>query len=351
MCVTAHSPADLQVLLDVAGIYSKSEHYSLQPTKCVVVPFRHPESSCNWSILGQPIPLEESTRHIGVQRTSSNNSAGATVKANITKARGALYSLMSSGLHGKRGLNPCTSIKLWQIYVLPILTYGLELFTLNQTLNTELENFQTRTFRQLLSLPDSTPSSAVLILTGLIPVEALVHKKVLSRIASLYPSLKYLNSEDYRVDKPHVALMTVAPSVMNVRRLPTKLRLMTGRYMLQSNCAPQNQHHSGTCSFCQQDIETRQHFLTSCQSLNDTRAKAPKALAQVALLYSIHLDCLDPEELTLLIINCKLYILKVIDTPRTRDLTELESATRRLCYDLHCARRRYLSVGVSAVQP
>ena len=144
VCVTAHSPADLQVLLDVAGIYSKSEHYSLQPTKCVVVPFRHPESSWNWSILGQPIPLEESTRHIGVQRTSSNSSAGATVKANITKARGAIYSLMSSGLHGKRGLNPCTSIKLWQIYVLPILTYGLELFALNQKLNTELENFQTR---------------------------------------------------------------------------------------------------------------------------------------------------------------------------------------------------------------
>ena len=105
--------------------------------------------------------IEESKRHIGVQRTSSNNSAGATVKANITKARVALYSLMSSGLHGKRGLNPCTSIKLRQIYVLPILTYGLELFTLNQKLNTELENFQTRTFRQLLSLPDSTPSSAV----------------------------------------------------------------------------------------------------------------------------------------------------------------------------------------------
>ena len=77
----------------------------------------------------------------------------------------------------------------------------------------------------------------------------------------------------------------------------------------------------------------------------DTRAKALKALAEVALQYNINLGCLDPEELTLLIINCKLYILKVIDTPRTRDLTELESATRRLCYELHCARRRYLSVG------
>ena len=27
VCVTAHSPADLQVLLDVAGTYSKSEHH------------------------------------------------------------------------------------------------------------------------------------------------------------------------------------------------------------------------------------------------------------------------------------------------------------------------------------
>ena len=144
--------------------------------------------------------------------------------------------------------------------------------------------------------------------------------------------------------------MTVAPSVMDVRCLPTKLRLMTGRYMLQSNCAPQiSTTVHGTCSLCHQDIDTRQHFLTSCQSLNDTRAKVLKALAEVALQYSIHLDCLDPEELTLLMINCKLHILKVIDTPWTWDLTELESATHRLCYDLHCARRRYLSFSVSAV--
>ena len=140
--------------------------------------------------------------------------------------------------------------------------------------------------------------------TGLIktpPTKGIVSRAVsrlwqsrVSRIASLYPNLKYLNSEDYRVDKPHVALMSVAPSVMDVWRLPTKLRLMTGRYMLQSNCASQNQHHSGTCSLCQQDIETRQHFRTSCQSLNDTRAKALKALAEVALWYSSRLDCWLP---------------------------------------------------------
>ena len=37
-------------------------------------------------------------------------------------------------------------------------------------------------------------------------------------------------------------------------------------------------------------------------------ALALKALAEVALQYNINLDCLDPDELTLLIINCKLYI-------------------------------------------
>ena len=37
-----------------------------------------------------------------------------------------LYSLMSAGLHGENGLDPETSLHLYQIYVLLVLLYGME---------------------------------------------------------------------------------------------------------------------------------------------------------------------------------------------------------------------------------
>jgi hypothetical protein len=38
----------------------------------------------------------------------------------------ALYSLMRSGLHGEKGLDPVTSISILRTYVIPIMFYGLE---------------------------------------------------------------------------------------------------------------------------------------------------------------------------------------------------------------------------------
>jgi hypothetical protein len=84
--------------------------------------------------------------------------------ANISKARRTLYSLMSSGMHSQSGLNPASCHHIWKVYVLPVLTYGLEIFNLNQGDTQSLKSFQTKTFRQLLGLPNNTPSCALLTL-------------------------------------------------------------------------------------------------------------------------------------------------------------------------------------------
>ena len=57
---------------------------------------------------------------------SNKNSALLAVEENIKKARRTVYSLMGSGLHGRTGVDPETAIIIFRTYVLPVLTYGLE---------------------------------------------------------------------------------------------------------------------------------------------------------------------------------------------------------------------------------
>lgn len=54
--------------------------------------------------------------------------------------------------------------------------------------------------------------------------------------ASLYPSLQYVNSEDYCPGKKHW-LIQHTREVRDVTRLKTKLKLVTGSYTLQVNRA------------------------------------------------------------------------------------------------------------------
>ena len=68
---------------------------------------------------------------------------------------------MGAGFHGKTGLNPPTLIHLWKVYVLPILTYGLELFDLNEKTLVQLESFQGQILKQLLGLSKNTPYPAI----------------------------------------------------------------------------------------------------------------------------------------------------------------------------------------------
>jgi hypothetical protein len=50
-----------------------------------------------------------------------------TATENTRKARRALYSLMGTGLHGENGLDPETAMSMIRAFILPILTYGLEI--------------------------------------------------------------------------------------------------------------------------------------------------------------------------------------------------------------------------------
>ena len=59
-------------------------------------------------------------------------------------------------------------------------------------------------------------------------------KELITSMASYYPRLKYLNSADYRPGNIHPLLKIKCSSSIEIRRIPPKLKMLTGTYILQT---------------------------------------------------------------------------------------------------------------------
>ncbi|VDI58367.1 Hypothetical predicted protein [Mytilus galloprovincialis] len=135
--------------------------------------------------LGQnDIDINSETTHLGLKRTTSDDSK-INVDERITLARRTLYSLIKSGVHGTNGLNPRTSVKIYQIYVIPRLLYGLETIHIQNKDMVSLCSFHLSTLKHLQSLPNRTATSAVYLLVGALPIAAEIHKRQLSLLHSI----------------------------------------------------------------------------------------------------------------------------------------------------------------------
>ena len=126
----------------------------------------------------------KSTTHMGKPR-SEVKFCKEEVTVKIQKAGRAMYSLMPAGLHGENGLDPQTTVHVFQIYVLLVLLYGLEVAVPSKTNLDTLERFLRTSLKQILSLPTNTASPAVYILTGILPAEVIIHKRILALFGSI----------------------------------------------------------------------------------------------------------------------------------------------------------------------
>ena len=93
---------------------------------------------------------------------------------------------MNVGVHGTNGLNPKTSYMIYRVYVLPRLLYSLEVLPLIKL----LRDFHVNFLRQIQAIPSRTAISAVYLLVGALPIEAEIHKRVLSLFHSIFSSNK-----------------------------------------------------------------------------------------------------------------------------------------------------------------
>ena len=110
------------------------------------------------------MPNVDRATHLGIIRTTSMKSnIRANVDENITKPRRSAYILFGTSFHGTNGLDPESLLHIYKTYVLPILLYGMELLIPSSKPLEQLEMYQKRIIKQLLSLPTRCPDPAVYI--------------------------------------------------------------------------------------------------------------------------------------------------------------------------------------------
>ncbi|VDI53577.1 Hypothetical predicted protein [Mytilus galloprovincialis] len=149
-----------------------------------------------WKLNDTVMPVVDKASHIGITR-SQNNSAQTTVEENLKKTRRAIYSLMGTGLHGENGLDPETSIAMLRTYILPILTYGLEIVIPKGKILDNLQIQYKKLLKQILSLNINVADPAVYLISGLLPIEAEIHLKILSLFGNIARANK--NSSEWRL--------------------------------------------------------------------------------------------------------------------------------------------------------
>ena len=142
---------------------------------------------------------------------------------------------MSSGLHGENGLDPKSCIHLLNVYVLPVLLYGLEILLPSDRQCQPLEIFLKKTLKQILSIPINTADPAPFVLSGCIPVEAIIHKRALTfycnicrlpestiekQLAHRQCSIKALNSHSWFIAIKKLLIRYELPDINDILKQP-----------------------------------------------------------------------------------------------------------------------------------
>ena len=114
-----------------------------------------------------------------------------------------MYSLMGAGLHGRRGLNPLTSYKIWECFGLPRATYGLESIKLAKINVDSLEKYQRGLLRQLQSLPDRCANIPVYTLLRAKPIQVVLDIRDLSFFGNM---IRQKDSIEHQVIRRQLAV-------------------------------------------------------------------------------------------------------------------------------------------------
>ena len=185
--VLSDEPNELQFLVNICKDTSNLEGFTLHESKSVVLKKntirQYPENE-SLELGDKKMTVVDNTTHMGILRSSSNQDLNA-VEQNIQKARRTTYSLMGAGLHGENGLDPETSISLLKTYVFPVLLYGLEVIIPTGKAMDTLEKQYKRLLKQILSVPITVADPAIYLLSGALPVEAVIHKRIFSLFGNI----------------------------------------------------------------------------------------------------------------------------------------------------------------------
>lgn len=164
--------------------------------------------------------------------------------------------------------------------------------------------------------------------------------------ARLYSSLNYL-SLIYTPGKCHPIVNTNTMNVREISRIPTKLKIVTGSYILQVDRVKFRQNvERGICEMCGEAEENLTHFLLTCKCLEFVRKPIIEDLISS---WSKEIARFSHKEtkfdILQLVVDPFVYIDKFKEgEAHTVIQSIIEPKCRRLCYNLHCERYKQLHI-------
>lgn len=176
----------LSYLARLTEIYCSNYRVKLVPSKTKLLPVfskKHSEI-IEYSrlinpikIAGEKVEFVEQANHVGVTRCSTNNLTN--IHQRITAHKKSLAAVTSAGLARGHKSNPAASLRVHQLYAVPVLFSGLASLVLNKKEKDILEKHYKDTIQNLQKLHAGTPRSVVYLLAGTLPSEAILHRKQL----------------------------------------------------------------------------------------------------------------------------------------------------------------------------
>lgn len=162
-------------------------------------------------------------------------------------------------------------------------------------------------------------------------------------------TLKFMNSESLKIGQTHPVWDSLDLCVFDVKKGITKSRMVTGTYLLQTNCHKFSKANvTAIYKCCGLDEEDLAHMLLECPSLISQRKPKytelkSKVINCIGAIKWRELFINNRENLVKLILDCSSFSV-------LRDKSEYTAIVKistELCYRLHVARTNKLS-GISA---
>jgi hypothetical protein len=186
---------DLQHALHIVHNETRRDKVTINSTKSdvVIVNGGRNRQTQTWTLGKQEIEEVQSTKHIGLIRLADGKN---DITSRIQQGRRTLYALLGAGLHGKNGINPDVSFKIYTTFCRPRIIYELEVVTLTKGDEQELLSFERRLLKQIQRLTDRCPTIAVYSLLGAIPITTQIEKNTLTTFYNIATNklLKSLSS-------------------------------------------------------------------------------------------------------------------------------------------------------------
>jgi hypothetical protein len=230
----------MQEMLDIVLDYAGDHRFQIHPVKSNAViktvgkrKIDSVAENQNELKLGDnTLHFKSETPHLGLTRSSSDENR-INIEERIALARKTLYSLIKTGVRGTNGLNPRTSCKIYQVYVIPRLLYGLETLNLKNKDMATLSSFHLSTLKPLQSLPIRTANSTVYLLLGILPISAELHKRQLSLLHQIAMSenvsIREIAWRQYNAGRPASFFIGIV-DILDLYELPPFTEVMSGHF-------------------------------------------------------------------------------------------------------------------------